>query len=78
MNAGKIILLAFGIIGLLISVGLLVGGGALLWAVSAAEGTKLAEYPLDAVPVFDGIASANGRLYMTLENGHVLCLGPGA
>ncbi len=32
MSAGKIILLVFGIIGLLISIGLLVGGGALLWA----------------------------------------------
>jgi uncharacterized membrane protein len=32
MSAGKIILLVLGIIGLLISIGLLVGGGALLWA----------------------------------------------
>ncbi len=32
MSAGKIILLVFGIIGLLISIGLLVGGGTLLWA----------------------------------------------
>ena len=32
MSAGKIVLLVFGIIGLLVSFGLLVGGGALLWA----------------------------------------------
>ncbi len=32
MSAGKIILLVFGIIGLLMSIGLLVGGGALIWA----------------------------------------------
>jgi len=32
MSAGKIILLIFGIIGLVISIGLLVGGGTLLWA----------------------------------------------
>ena len=32
MSAGKMILLVFGIIVLLISIGLLVGGGALLWA----------------------------------------------
>ncbi len=32
MSAGKVILLVFGGLGLLISIGLLVGGGALLWA----------------------------------------------
>jgi uncharacterized membrane protein len=32
MSAGKVILLVFGIIGLLISIGLLAGGGTLLWA----------------------------------------------
>jgi len=32
MSAGRIILLIFGIIGILISIGLLVGGGAVLWA----------------------------------------------
>jgi len=31
MSAGRVILLVFGIIGLLISIGLLVGGGAILW-----------------------------------------------
>ena len=32
MSAGKVVLLVFGIIGVLISIGLLVGGGAILWA----------------------------------------------
>jgi hypothetical protein len=31
MSAGRVILLVFGIIGVLISIGLLVGGGAILW-----------------------------------------------
>ena len=30
---------------------------------------------LAAPPVFDGLISANGRLYMALMDGTVLCLG---
>jgi len=47
---------------------------ALLMAISAADGTELAQYRLDSSPVFDGMAAANGRLYLSLENGHVLCM----
>ena len=32
--------------------------GALLWAVSASDGNKLAELALDTLPVFDGMAAA--------------------
>ena len=49
--------------------------GAMLWAVSAADGEKLAELHLDELPVFDGMAAAYGRLYMTTVDGNVLCLG---
>ncbi len=48
--------------------------GAVLWAVSAADGEKLAEHPLDAPPVFDGLAAAAGRLYMSTQNGALVCL----
>ena len=48
--------------------------GALLWAVSARDGRKLAERKLDAVPVFDGMAAANGRLYLATQTGCVVCL----
>ncbi len=48
--------------------------GALLWAVSASSGEKLAEYHLDAPPVFDGLAAAAGRLHLTTTDGKVLCL----
>ncbi|GAI17179.1 unnamed protein product [marine sediment metagenome] len=48
--------------------------GALLMAVSASDGTELAQYRLDSSPVFDGMAAANGRLYLSLENGQVLCM----
>ena len=45
----------------------------MLWAVSAADGKKLAEMPLDAAPVFDGLIAADGRLYMTTLDGGVVC-----
>ena len=48
--------------------------GAILWAVSASDGTRLAEYTLDAPPVFDSLAAAGGNLYMTTTNGKVICL----
>jgi len=48
--------------------------GAILWAVSATTGEKLAQYALDAPPVFDSLAAANGCLYLTTTDGKVLCL----
>lgn len=48
--------------------------GAKLWTVSAKDGKKLAEISLDAVPVFDGMAAANGRLYLATKDGKVLCM----
>jgi outer membrane protein assembly factor BamB len=48
--------------------------GARLWAVSATDGRKLNELPLDAEPVFDGLIAAGGRLYVSLGNGQVHCL----
>jgi outer membrane protein assembly factor BamB len=50
--------------------------GALMWAVNKADGKKLAEYKLESPPVFDGMAAANGRLYVSMKNGRILCLGP--
>jgi outer membrane protein assembly factor BamB len=48
--------------------------GGLLWAVAAENGKKLAEYRLDSVPVWDGMAAANGRLYVSMKNGGILCM----
>ena len=47
--------------------------GSLLWAVSGAEGRKLAQYKLDSVPVFDGLAAAGGRLFLSMKDGKVVC-----
>ena len=49
--------------------------GAVLWAVGTADGQKLAELPLDAPPVFDGLIAAQAHLYLTLTNGKIVCLG---
>ena len=47
--------------------------GALLWALSAADGRKLSELKLDSPPVWDGMIAANGRLYIATQDGKVLC-----
>ena len=47
--------------------------GALLWAVATADGKRLAEYKLDAMPAFDSMAAARGRLYLSTTDGRVLC-----
>ncbi len=47
--------------------------GGLMWAVSAETGKKLAEYPLEAIPVFDGMAAAGGRVYVSLQDGRLAC-----
>ena len=51
--------------------------GALLQAVSTEDGEKSNELRLDSPPVFDGMAAAHGRLYVSLTNGSLVCLGDG-
>jgi outer membrane protein assembly factor BamB/SAM-dependent methyltransferase len=51
------------------------GQTALLIAFSALDGAELARYQLDSPPVFDGMAAADGRLYLACENGQVVCMG---
>jgi len=49
--------------------------GAVLRAVSAADGKTLAELTLGSAPVFDGLIAAHGRLCLSTQDGRVLCLG---
>jgi outer membrane protein assembly factor BamB len=49
--------------------------GASFCVVDAADGQQLAEYPLDAPPVFDGMIAAQGRLFTSLQNGSLVCFG---
>jgi len=46
-----------------------------LWIVLLDDGTKRFEYPLDSPPAYDGLIVADGRVYLSLEDGSVLCLG---
>jgi outer membrane protein assembly factor BamB len=49
--------------------------GSQLLAFSAADGKSLGACELGAMPTFDGMAAARGRLFMTTTDGRVLCLG---
>jgi hypothetical protein len=48
-----------------------------LQVVSAADGKKLAEFTLDAPPTFDGLAVAQGKVFVSLQDGNVVCYGKG-
>lgn len=49
--------------------------GAMLRAVSTSDGATLAEYRLDRLPVWDGMAAAGGRLFIVNQDGTVECWG---
>ena len=49
--------------------------GALLWAVSAADGRKLAERKLEAIPVFDGMIAAGNHVFCATSDGGIIALG---
>ena len=49
--------------------------GGFLQTVCTATGEMLAELHLDSPPVWDGMAAANGRLFLSTKDGSVLCLG---
>jgi outer membrane protein assembly factor BamB len=48
--------------------------GGLLSVMSVSNGEKLTERTLDSPPVWDGMAAANARLYISLANGSLLSL----
>ena len=48
-----------------------------LWALSTETGRPLDDFKLDVPPIFDGMAAAGGRLYISLQDGRLLCLGKG-
>jgi outer membrane protein assembly factor BamB len=47
--------------------------GGVLQARSVADGSMLAEYRLDAPPVYDGMAVAGGRVYVSTKDGNLVC-----
>jgi hypothetical protein len=48
------------------------GQGGRLWVVNKADGKAVARYALDTIPVFDGMAAAGGRLYLSTIDGRVM------
>ena len=50
--------------------------GAVLMSLSAADGKPVSETKLASPPVFDGMIAASGRLYISLEDGSLVCMGP--
>ena len=48
-------------------------GGGMLVVLSRADGRKLAEHRLASAPVYDGMAAARGRLYLSTADGRVSC-----
>jgi outer membrane protein assembly factor BamB len=49
--------------------------GAWLCLVDATNGDSLAQYKLGSSPVFDGMIVAQDRIFLSLENGSVICFG---
>ncbi len=49
------------------------GKGASLRLVSKADGKKVSEIALAAVPVLDGLSVADGKLFIALKDGSVVC-----
>lgn len=49
--------------------------GALLRAVSASDGSTLSSMQIESLPVWDGLAAAHGRLFLSTQDGTVICLG---
>lgn len=48
--------------------------GGQLWVMAKAGGQVIRRYGLDTIPVFDGMAAARNRVFMTTVDGRVLCL----
>jgi outer membrane protein assembly factor BamB len=48
--------------------------GGILWAVSAENGEKMAQYELDSPPIFDGMIAAGRSLFLSTMDGSVVCL----
>ena len=43
--------------------------------VDATSGKKLTELKLKSLPAWDGLAAANGRLFLSTADGKIICFG---
>jgi outer membrane protein assembly factor BamB len=49
--------------------------GGIIQTLATEDGKQIAEYKLDSPPIFNGIAAANGRLYLVTVDGKIRCFG---
>ena len=49
--------------------------GGELWVLSVPDGSRQATHQLPAAPAFDGLAIAKEKVFITLQDGTVMCLG---
>lgn len=54
------------------------GMGGRLTIMAPADGKAVGEVQLKSPPVYDGMAAANGRVFISLANGDLICLGKDA
>ena len=47
--------------------------GGELWVVSTATGERIGRHKLESPPVYDGMAAADGRLFISTTDGRVVC-----
>ena len=48
--------------------------GSVLRVISTEDGSKLAEYKMEGMPRYDGMAAAEGRLFVATKDGRVVCM----
>ncbi|MBI5723809.1 MAG: hypothetical protein HZA50_07625 [Planctomycetes bacterium] len=46
-----------------------------LWITGASDGKDLGKIIVSGAPRFDGLAASEGRLFVSTQNGKVICLG---
>jgi outer membrane protein assembly factor BamB len=49
--------------------------GGTLWVLSKKDGKKRADYKLETLPVWNGMAVADGKIFISLKNGTLTCMG---
>jgi hypothetical protein len=50
--------------------------GGVLWVVDTKTGKKQHELRFESIPTWDGMAAAQGQLFMTTIDGKLICLKP--
>ena len=48
--------------------------GAILWVVDKRDGNRLAEYRLEHLPIFDGMAAAKQSVFLSTVDGRLVCM----